>query len=209
MANTAPDITHAHDPALPGATRAVQRLFFAIWPPAALRPPLTALVRDTLAGQRARLVPVENLHITLAFLGTVEAARRDCYEQAADRVSAAAFTIDLDRLGYWSRKRLLWVGAECDALQALVTDLQVALLACGYPPVSRPFHIHLTLARHVPRNPLRGNTGRTPSLSSGEKAQPIEPLPWPVLEFTLVASETRPDGPRYTLLRRWALGPTA
>jgi 2'-5' RNA ligase len=70
----------------------------------------------------------------------------------------------------------------------------------GFDPETRPFHVHVTLARHVRRDPFP-----EPRRSRHEHTVPIPPLEWPVDEFLLVESDTRPDGARYTVRRSWPL----
>lgn len=170
-----------------------QRLFFALWPEPGLQQALAAQARRALGERRAKRVSAENLHITLAFLGEVDAATRGCAEGAAGRVAAVPFTLRIDRLGYWPRKGLLWAGPtqQPPELEALVADLGQALAAdCGYRPDKRPFRAHVTLARKVPKMP-----GRIA----------IEPLEWPVARFALVASALGTGGASYTIVSEWPL----
>jgi 2'-5' RNA ligase len=178
------------------------RLFFAVWPDEELRAHLHDAARRCLAADQGRLVAPDNLHVTLAFLGPVDGARKECCEQAASRLVLPGFSLVLDRLGYWPRKQILWAGcsAEPPELGALVSALQAGLDGCGFEPETRPFHVHVTLARHVHRDPFPG-----PGRARREHAMPIPPLEWRVREFMLVESDTRPSGALYTHLRSWPL----
>jgi 2'-5' RNA ligase len=170
-----------------------QRLFFALWPEPGLQRTLADQAAQALGERRAKRLPAENLHITLAFLGEVDAATRACAEAAAGRLAAEPFTLSLDRLGYWPRKGLLWAGPtdQPPALEALAADLNATLAAdCGHQPDNRPFRAHVTLARKVPKMP-----GRIA----------IDPLEWPVTRFVLVASELGKGGARYTIVGEWPL----
>ncbi|HKJ70553.1 MAG TPA: RNA 2',3'-cyclic phosphodiesterase [Gammaproteobacteria bacterium] len=170
-----------------------QRLFFALWPDPELQAALAERAREALGERRARRVAAGNLHATLAFLGEVDAQARACAEAAAGRVSAAPFTLSIDRLGYWSRRGLLWAGPDSQppAVEALAADLGEALAAdCGFERERRPFRAHVTLARKVAKMP-----GRVA----------IEPLAWPVARFVLVASELGPGGASYTIVGEWPL----
>jgi 2'-5' RNA ligase len=171
-----------------------QRLFFALWPDAELRQQLSAY-QPLLMGCGGRQVVLENLHITLAFLGSVGATTRSCLEQEADGISLPPFTLKLDELGFWRRPQVVWLGAGAipAPLLALVAALKKAMLACDLEPESRPFQAHLTLMRRARRAPA---------------VKPVEVLPWPVGEFALMASDTRPEGVRYEVLRRWPLDGT-
>lgn len=168
-----------------------QRLFFALWPPDELRPALSALARAHVP-PRARAVPAGNLHITLAFVGSVTAATRACLEQAAATVAGEACELALDRIGAWPGPGILWLApaATPPALRQLATDLQQALRPCGYLPEARAYQPHVTLARKL--------KGRFPAVA-------VPPLHWRVGDFVLVESLTRPAGPCYQVLRRWPL----
>lgn len=169
-----------------------RRLFFALWPEEPVRERLHGLRQDAVGTAVGRPVPRENLHLTLCFLGGVDAETRACVEQAAAAVAVPPFTLTFDRLGYWARPGVLWLGAdETPArLSELVAQLRRVQAGCGSKPEGRPFRAHLTLARKVRRRP------RLPE---------VAPLLWPVEAFTLVASETLPGGARYEVVARWPL----
>ncbi len=168
-----------------------QRLFFALWPAAALQEAIDGRAHK-LIGKRAKRVPAHNLHITLAFLGSVSDGQRACYEQVAAGVQTPAFTLSLQRIGHWPAPRILWLGPsqQPEALLTLVQNLNTTLLTCGYTPEIRPYQAHMTLARKVDRSlPVRE----------------IEPIAWEVDSFALVESVTAPEGARYQVLKRWSL----
>jgi len=168
-----------------------QRLFFALWPSAAVRSALDQLAHRQVR-KLAKRMPAENLHITLAFPGQVSAGVRSCLEQAADRLSGRPFTLHLDQVGHWPRPRIIWAGPTHTPheLWSLVGRLRAVLDGCGILPETRPFQAHVTLARKASRGP------------TGKK---IEPIDWPVHGFSLVESITASVGPAYRVLRTWAL----
>mgnify|MGYP000476091473 CR=1 FL=1 len=168
-----------------------QRLFFALWPDEAVRRQLAAYP-PLLKGCGGRLVVLENLHITLAFLGSINADTRRCMERAADAISLPAFTLQLDQLGFWRRPQVVWLGSETmpPPLLDLATALKKAMISCHLEPDERPFQAHMTLMRKAHRPP-------------GESSVP--PLVWSINEFALVVSETRPEGVRYEVLSRWGM----
>jgi 2'-5' RNA ligase len=168
-----------------------QRLFFALWPDSRVRENLEGYF-PLLRGCGGRKVPPQNLHITLAFLGSVDANTRDCLIAAADEIELPSFAMQLDQLGFWRRPQVVWLGSEelPPELADLVGALKKAMLTCGLEPESRPFRIHLTLMRKAHRGPREQNIPR---------------LDWPVEHFALVASETRPEGASYQVLKSWEL----
>ena len=168
-----------------------KRLFLALWPDEALRSQLADLF-PLLRGCGGRKVPLENLHITLAFLGSVDADTQACLERAIDLIDTPSFPLEMDQLGFWRRPQVVWLGAEeiPPALAALVGGLKQAMISCGLEPESRPFQAHLTLMRKAWRPPLEANSPK---------------INWPVKDFALVASETLQQGARYEVLRKWRL----
>lgn len=170
-----------------------QRLFFALWPDDGVRDRLHALAPQAIRGSAARRVSRENLHVTLVFLGSVDANTRDCVERVACGIQGRPFTLTLDRLGYWPKPRILWAGSTGlpEPLVLLVDALKTAVAACDLEPEKRTYRAHVTLARKV-----------TKDLESGD----IDPIDWYVNRFVLVESWTRPSGVSYKVLRSWDLG---
>ena len=77
------------------------KLFFALWPDSGTRDVLAAtagVLRRTCGG---RAPPAHNLHLTLAFLGNVPAARLPELEDLAAAVHTEPFVLELDRIGWW------------------------------------------------------------------------------------------------------------
>ena len=170
-----------------------QRLFFALWPDDETRRALARLARTLLPCANGRPVAAQKLHLTVAFLGLVDAGFRECVERAAGSLSAPAFELEFRRIGYWPGPRVLWAAPERtpEALTGLASMLRNALVACGYEPESRPFRAHVTLARKV-RGPASETTHAL--------------IRWPVADFHLVESETLAQGARYRSLASWSLG---
>lgn len=170
-----------------------QRLFFALWPNEEIRKHLCALADNALPRGVGRRVKAENLHLTLVFLGSVEAKARRCIERAASAIRARRFTLIFERVGCWQRTGVMWVGPlhQPEGLIFLVDALNSALAGCGMPTEKRTYRAHLTLARKV-RRCGRGHA--------------IAPLAWDISRFCLVASHTHAEGARYEILRSWELG---
>ncbi len=179
-----------------GAVRA--RLFFALWPPPEVVRGLRRLQVRELAQVPGRRIDPERLHLTLRFVGPVAAPVADCLRRAAAAVRISPFTLHIDRLGAFPRAKVVWAGVARPPpeLLALAAALEAACQGCGLPAETRDFAPHLTLLRKAHRHLPRTDT-------------PIEPLVWPVTEFVLAASETRPEGALYRILARWPLRPSA
>lgn len=168
------------------------RLFFALWPDEPVRAALAAAAAPLLDSCRGRRVPARNYHLTLAFLGAVDAGRLDALRAAAATVRAEPFTLVLDGHGHWPRPRVAWLGCRRPpaAAGALAGTLWAALAPLGFVPERRAFQPHLTVLRDCRRCDWPG---------------PIAPVPWPVSDFVLMGSEPGLDAPRYEELGRWVL----
>lgn len=173
-----------------------QRLFFALWPPIELSRELYQLAGNSLRGGTGRRVLPENIHLTLAFLGSVNAPFRECAEQAAAAIRAVSFTLMLEQMGHWSKSGILWVGPHQTPppLLQLVQELNTGLAGCGYEAEQRPYAAHLTLARKAHRR---------------QATHSIESRAWEINRFHLVQSRTHADGARYEILRSWPLNSPA
>jgi 2'-5' RNA ligase len=168
------------------------RLFFALWPGEAQRLALTRVQR-VLPAHHGRDAHPEDLHVTLVFLGDLDAERRACAETVADQVRGRPLVLNLDRVGCFPRARVLWCGADhCpDPLLDLVGALNRGLRDCRIRLDHRPYTPHATLARKA--RPLHGYSLEVP-------------ITWPVDHFVLATSQEG-GPPRYRVLRRWPLVP--
>jgi len=164
------------------ASTSVQRhrLFFALMPPAIVAAQIAH--RAPALGLAAGVVAPERLHLTLAFIGCVDAQGRQAARAAGDAIDARAFMRVIDR--------------------ALVN-----WLAPAEPPL-----MLLNLSRKLYKNTLFGidKHGFKPHITIARKAGrlgkgPIEPITWLVTHFSLVASGTAGAPGAYRELWRWPL----
>lgn len=167
-----------------------ERWFFALWPDDAVRDAVAARV-PALLPVGARATHPSDLHLTLAFLGPLAPDVCCCAERAADRIRAAAFDLEIDRVGHFARARVLWCAPASppEALPALVADLQNHLSTCGLAADPRPYRPHITLARKAAAAPM---------------SDWPTPIRWSVRELVLAAGYGGPR-PRYRVRRRWTL----
>lgn len=167
------------------------RLFFALWPDAALRPRLAA-VAATLPLATGRRIPVTNLHATLLYVGAVAPDMAMELQRAAARIVADPCEFKLDSVGWWQRPRIAWLGARVvpAALVGLTEALRVMVWGLGIAVEDRPFSLHVTVARDV--------TLAVPAVS------PFS-IPWTVTDFALMASLSGPGGGCYEPLAHWPL----
>ena len=155
---------------------------------------------DTLSGSIAaesegRPVFASNRHATLAFVGQVPHAAVARLIEIGDALPRARFELALDTVGSFKGARVAWIGPSrvVPELDALHDALCARLRGGAFRVEERPFHAHVTLARHCRRTlPQRR----------------VAPIAWPVREVVLYESIGTPGGPRYEPRAAWPLDAT-
>ena len=169
----------------------MSRYFFALWPDELTRDKLADICAHLPPGS-GKLVAKRNLHITLAFLGSLDEAVVEKLRRGADLIKGDSFTLQFDQLGWWRKPQVAWLGAAHppQALPDLVAAVNRLLETHAIKPDDRPYQPHLTIARKVANLPL-------------EFA--FDPVIWPVRSFCLVQSRTLPAGAEYEVIATWPL----
>ena len=149
-----------------------------------------------------RLVRPEGIHLTLKFLGNIDASRVPRIAAALATASArhAPFRLTLTAPGFFpnaDRARVLWigVGGELRPLIDLQRDVDQTLAALGFAAEKRPFNPHLTIAR------MRDNAARADRRRAADAlaAYPLPPgIAVSANAVSLMQSELRPGGAVYT-----------
>ena len=131
------------------------RVFIAVETPLPIRQAIfaqTESLRGAL-GDLVRWAPVENMHLTLKFIGDVSPANVELLSQmlTAETMGCAPFRMQIGGLGSFPtsrRARVIWVGIQAPAaLASLQRGIQSAAARLGYEPETRPFSPHLTIGR--------------------------------------------------------------
>jgi 2'-5' RNA ligase len=99
-----------------------------------------------------RWVNLDNIHLTLKFLGNVDESQVDPIGNALARhvKPFSRFDISARGLGVFPgprRPRVLWVGLDQPQLTELAATIEAALIPLGFPPEQRGFQPHLTIGR--------------------------------------------------------------
>lgn len=170
-------------------------------------------VRDALAAAQRRLeariggwrwTRAGGIHLTLRFLGeaTPESLERARPLWRAAAAASSPLAIRVAGLGVFPaprRARVLWAGVteEPDGghLAALARSLESACREAGFPPETRAFTPHLTLARAA------GERAQAPGADDALDAGRAD-----VREIVLFRSELLPKGAVHTPLDRFPLG---
>jgi len=177
------------------------RTFVALNLPPGVRASVADLRRALSPAPRGmRWAAIDQLHLTLAFLGDVDDEGLAAVRAAARSAAAAhaPFDADLRGLGAFphpGRARVAWLGwgAGAGAVTALHATLARAL---AHPADRRPFSPHVTLARARDPLDLRAWLASAPAW-----AAPI----WRVDALDVMTSELTPEGAIHTLVDRCPL----
>lgn len=131
------------------------RLFIAVEIPAEIQQNVykqTAKLRRELESA-VRWVPVENMHLTLKFLGDVAPSNVEFLTQMLrqEAETLPCFNIQLTGIGAFpnlKRPRVIYIGIQAPAaLDALQRGIESACHRLGYESEERAFSAHLTLGR--------------------------------------------------------------
>ncbi|TWT41145.1 2'-5'-RNA ligase [Phycisphaerae bacterium RAS1] len=183
------------------------RCFIAIDLPPPLKNPLIRLLRQNAARSRGlRWSSESQLHVTLKFLGEIDAARVDEIRPLLAAIAAGCppFPLQLGDLGCFPTPRdprVLWCGLldESRGLSDLAGRVELSLAGLGFEPERRPFAAHVTLARV--KAPEGGRTVR----SVIESQAALAAVSAPVTELTFFESQLSTQGARYRVIDAFRL----
>ena len=146
-----------------------------------------------------RWVKPEQAHLTLVFLGNVDAGRAPVVIESVGRdVDLAPFEMALDGIGVFPPRgapRVLWVGVSDGAKETTLLQREIAkrVTSLGIAIEERSFHPHLTIARWRESRPA----DRDRALDTGSRGTLAR---FAVRAATLFESRLSPAGPAYTAL---------
>ena len=192
-----------------------------------MRQAMAQATRKAVRASGGRPVAVDNLHVTLAFLGSVqerrlpalaeiarataplaahaaanapERARNDAADSA--ELIAGRFAITFDRLEHWPAARLLCaLPAEPPApILAFARRLQERLAAGGFTPdLKSSVSVSASIIKPFrPHVTLARKVQRPPSVRE------MQPVTWGFTDLVLMDSKTLPGGSVYTVLERFS-----
>ena len=167
------------------------RLFFALLPD-----------RETISNIRfhaaqcspdtGNLVAADNYHITLLFLGHLDPQQGEALCTDCDSINLPPFSLTIDTPGWWQKAGIFWLGPAITpaALNTLHDTLTRMAMRRQLVPDRHRFVPHITLMRqvqHPPQYPV------------------VKPFTWRAERFSLMQSDLRPEGVRYTEIAAWPL----
>lgn len=165
-----------------------RRLFFALWPDDTSRRALAAEAERLAPRCGGYPLPAENMHITLAFLGSVDASRLAALVDLTRAWSALHGEWTLDQLGHFPKPRIVWAGSQTPnaELTTLNAELWQALARHGFTSPQREFTPHVSLVRQADR--------------FASQLELPEPIVWRFDHLALVESQLGSGGSRYRTL---------
>lgn len=184
-----------------------KRLFLAIDLPGEIKTSIRGAVQE-LEGIGARVVwtRLENLHLTLKFLGNTSVEQLDKVKSLLDDVAeqSPSFKVTLKGLGGFpneKKPRIVWMGVDQgeNELKRLFYLMEQAVVPIGFKEEKNEFLPHLTLGRiKLPKTnkELEQKIVQERERSFGE---------WQVNSFKLFESLLTREGPVYQVLDEFKL----
>ena len=150
----------------------------------------------------ARWVALDQLHLTVRFIGEVDGTLFLDIKNTLEEVSISPFDIQLKGVGHFPPRgtpRVIWVGLEkSESVQLLRKKIDGALLRIGIEPEGRKFSPHITLAR-LKNTPLQ----KVADFLSANGLFSQEPFQ--IDDFKLYSSTLTPKGAIHKVERVYSL----
>lgn len=140
-----------------------------------------------------RKTSVQNLHITVCFLGDINAKQRCFMEDNLSQTTMEPFNLELDKIGYFPESGALWLGCKSTpaSFSVLVKTCRQLANRTSIRVDKKDAEPHVTLARRI----------ETP-ISAPLVAPSFQ---FAVDELALIESRLTPHGPQYETVMAWHL----
>ncbi len=170
------------------------RLFISINFDETTKHNLVSVQNNLLKAGSGRIVPKDNLHLTLVFIGETDEDRVSTVCNALKTVEFSRMEIKVGRVGYFPEsKELIWAGIEGNRyLNDLQNRICNSLEESGCRFVKNRFFPHITLARNY--HPIKAFDSRSVLR---------KPFSFKADSFSLMSSELDKDGPKYTEINKF------
>ena len=152
-------------------------------------------------GANVKLVELENVHITLKFLGETDEALIDRLQEIMKSAVEGITPFDIKFKGsgvFPNQKyiRVMWVGIEnIENISKIAKKIDEQTSKLGFEKEKRAFSAHLTIAR------VKSAKNKDKLLQIIEKYKDVEFGIFNVNQITLKKSELTPKGPIYTTIK--------
>jgi RNA 2',3'-cyclic 3'-phosphodiesterase len=183
-------IISVESPSISSKSALMHRLFVAIRPPLAIREALIAIMGDV---ESARWQDDEQLHITVRFIGEVDARTADDLAAGLAGIASPPLDLRVSGVGGFEKKgrvHTLWAGVyPREPLEALNRKIGLLMTSVGLPTEGLAYIPHITLARFSAQG---GHVGSFLA-RHGDLALPE----FQAAEFALYESRLGAGGPAY------------
>lgn len=146
------------------------RLFIAVAFDSSAKQKISGLY-DTLhrEGVSGSFTPVDNLHLTLKFLGEVDKTRLEAVKAALNNAASAVdrFEIKSTGCGYFPSRgeKTVWLGMDGERLTSLAQSVDEAVSRLGFEREKRAFTPHVTIVRRAELGPAVLSRINVPEIS--------------------------------------------
>jgi 2'-5' RNA ligase len=120
------------------------RTFISIDIPSEIRNEIKK-IQESLPQFMGKITELENLHLTLKFLGEIDENKLEQIKEKLSKVKIKPFEVELEGLGVFSPDyiRIIWIHlAGVEELQKIIDEKLVSIF-----PMEKRFMSHLTIAR--------------------------------------------------------------
>ncbi|WP_165474816.1 RNA 2',3'-cyclic phosphodiesterase [Legionella nagasakiensis] len=172
-----------------------ERYFFALYPDEKTAAALYKRGQEIIAEATCSAVAIKNLHITLAYLGSLHPDFLQAVKRMAAQIKSPAFKLKINEAGCWLKAKVCWLGMEKKPIELaqLLNHLTHGLITVGFKPDRSSYLPHVTIARKW-LQPVE--TRSIPSLS------------WFINDFYLLKSTITSGPGQYEIIERWPLNCT-
>lgn len=139
---------------------------------------------------------LENLHLTLKFLGEIEESKVEEVKNKLREIKFKKFEGKLNKVGFFSKKyiRIIWISImNCSELQKIIDEKLKNLFG-----LEKRFMGHLTIAR------IKEIKNKEQFLKKLEEIK-VFPIKFSIDCFYLMSSELTKKGPQYKILETYFL----
>ncbi len=146
-----------------------------------------------------KLTELENLHLTLKFLGETEQENLENVDNILSSISFPKFEAKLENIGTFSYKnnpKIVWIKIGSKEIFELQKQIDISLT--NLFKQEERFMSHLTIARIKNVKDKKGFEDHIKKIS-------IKPISFEVKSFKLKSSELKPMGPVYRTLAKYEL----
>jgi 2'-5' RNA ligase len=183
------------------------RCFVALDLPAPVRNHVANVVRPLCARFTLRVVPADQLHLTLLFAADLADAAVEQLARIVREVELPPLSLQLQRLGHFPPRglpRVVWagIGGDVDAVTAMHDAIATRAEPLGVEREARGFTPHVTVAR------VKSDFGALALVDALQAASnELRPKPFAPTRLALYSSQLTPRGPIHRVLLERRLPP--